>query len=251
MGLISKFFYYRPRLEAAVSQLDNNRLRLPLLSLDRLFPESGSTPIVLHELPQGPWSTPLIDVAVLLKIAVCAKPRTVMEIGSYRGYTALALARQLDPACRIVTVDADPRHGEAYRQGPYASRIERRICRTEPAGFADDAPGSIDLLFIDADHTYAGVKNDTELLLNLVSPDGFVVWHDYVNSGKFSRKNGVPEYLNELGRGIPIAHIAGSWLAIHSPAWASGAGAASFKAALTNDDQVPYSDPWVSVVTRG
>jgi hypothetical protein len=249
--LISQFLYFRPRLEAALSELDKRRLKLPLISLELLFNDFSRRPIFFHELPIGPWSTPLIDVATLLKIALCANVKTVMELGSYRGATALALARHLDPSTRIITVDSDPRHGDLYRDGPFASRIERRVAPAESVAFVDDAPGSIDLLFLDADHSYAAVKSDTELLLNLISDNGYIVWHDYANFGKFSGKNGVPEYLHELSRQIPLAWITGTWLAIHSPAWKSEPGAAAYRNAIVKDENIPFADPWASAALRG
>lgn len=249
--MISQFLYYRPRLEAALSEIDKHRLKLPLLSLERLFSDFTRKAVMFHELPVGPWSTPLVDVAMLLKIALCADVKSVMELGSFRGATTLALVRHLGPGTQIITVDSDRRHGDLYRDGPFASQIERRVGSVEPATFANDAPGSIDLLFLDADHRYPAVKHDTELLLDLVSNSGYFVWHDYANFGKFSGKNGVPEYLHELSRKLAVAWIAGTHLAIHSPAWTSGAGAAAYRNALVEDDSVPYADPWTSATLRG
>jgi Methyltransferase domain len=248
---VSKFLQNRPRLETIISQLDKRRLKLPMLSLERLFPDFSAKPVSFYELPLGAWSTPLVDVAMLVKIALCAGSKSVMELGSYRGYTALALARHLGSEARIVTVDSNPRHGEAYCNGPFVSRIERRVASINSTTFAGDARGSFDLLFLDADHSYAGVRHDTEILLGLLSDRGYFVWHDYVNSGRFSGINGVPEYLHELSLQIPLARIAGTWLAIHSPAWRSGAGADAYRNALVESDDVPYADTWVSELPRG
>lgn len=248
---ISRFLYYRPRLEAALSQLDKTRLRLPTLSLARLFADFDTKPISFYEVTVGPWSTPLFDVAILLKIAICTRPKSVLELGSYRGYTALALVRHLDPEARLVALDSDPRHGEAYRNSLFASQIERRVGWIDPATFANDAPGSFDLIFLDADHSFNSVKHDTEITRSLLSNRGYFLWHDYANWGKFSRKNGVPEYLHELSQELPVARIAGSWLAVYSPTWQTPAGAATFRKALVARDDVPYVDPWASDVARG
>ena len=188
---------------------------------------------------------------MLLKIALCADVKSVMEIGSFRGATALALVRNLKPNIRIITVDLDPRHGGLYRDGPFAARIERRDAHVERATFTNDAPGSVDLLFLDADHSYGAVKHDTEILLDLVSERGYFLWHDYANWGKFSGKNGVPEYLHELSNELPIARIVGTSLAVYSPAWRSGVGAETFQRALVQSDDVPGCDPWISEALRG
>jgi predicted O-methyltransferase YrrM len=39
--------------------------------------------------------------------------------------------------------------------------------------------GKLDLVFIDADHTYDAVINDSHKALQMLSPKGIVVWHDY------------------------------------------------------------------------
>jgi hypothetical protein len=44
---------------------------------------------------------------------------------------------------------------------------------------ADSA--TCDLLVIDGDHSYAGVKHDSESYLGMVRPGGYVVFDDYGN----------------------------------------------------------------------
>jgi hypothetical protein len=107
------------------------------------------------------------------------------------------------------------------------------------------------LLFVDADHSYSSVRNDTELVLPLLSPAGFIVWHDYANWGYFSGQNGVPEYLGELSANLPVAHVAGSTLAIHSPSWISGAGRERFRSATQVETEEIGADPWQGNLPRG
>ena len=170
-------------------------------------------------------------------------------IGSYRGL-ALALARHLDPEARLVTLDSDPamatRIGMAHS---FADRTPRRLDRSDH--ICERCAGSFDLFFLDADHSYNGVKHDTEIAINLLSDRGYFVWHDYANWGKFSGKNGVPEYLPRIELELPVARIAGSWLAIYSPAWRTNSGAEAFGNALVENDDVPYADPWASEIARG
>mgnify|MGYP001176705645 CR=1 FL=1 len=221
------------------------RLKLPALDVHRLFPDFDDRPITIQRLPRGAWSTPLADVAMLLKFVVCARPKRILEIGSFRGYTTLLMAEHA-PESRIVAVDLNPDHGEAYRGTKAGERIERRVGAVSPQIFASDPPGSYDLAFIDADHRFRGVKTDTELVLPLIARDGFVFWHDYANWGYFDRTNGVPEYLNGLGRRLGIARIPGTALAVHSPRWSSPSDAA-FLGLLSAD----AADGWQSTGFRG
>ena len=184
---------------------------------------------------------------MLAKIAKCLRPKRVLEIGSFRGFTTKLLAEHTGPDARIVAFDHDPRHGAAYRETPLAAKVERRVGVVEAAGFAGDARQSYDLIFIDADHTYGAVKHDTEVMLPLLAPDGIMVWHDYANWGRFSKSNGVPEALHELAETLPVVAIGGSWLAAYSPSWSSGTGAERLaKARQASREGLPGEDPWTT-----
>ena len=228
------------------------RLKLPVINLQVLFDDFDRHVVTLTELPTGPWSSPIADVVMLAKIALCLRPRRILEIGSFRGHTAKILAEHTPPDTRIVAFDRDERHGVAYRNTPLAARIERRVGEVGTAAFAADAPATYDLIFIDADHTYEGVKHDTAVLLPLLAAGGMMVWHDYANWGRFSRTNGVPEALQELSARLPVAAVGGSWLAVHSPAWSFGVGAERFmRARQPALESLPGADPWTTSDLRG
>lgn len=236
-------FKNRPNLDLAFCTLFlKDRLQLPNLALSRYFPDFMTRAVRLHEIPRGNWSTPMNDVVMLLKIVLNAQPARLMEVGSFRGYTALLMAQHMHEEATLVTVDRVPDHGEAYRNAPEAGRIERRVGETSPEMFAHDESKSYDLIFLDAGHIYEEVRYDTELLLPLLADDGYLVWHDYANWGYFTRHNGVPEYLNELAASLPIAHIAGTDMAIHSPKWAS-VGYERFQDALIDVSPI-QQDVW-------
>jgi predicted O-methyltransferase YrrM len=250
--VLAKLLYHRPRLEAALSELDKGRLKLPIVNPRLLFDDFDRQPVTLTELPSGPWASPIADVVTLAKIAMCLRPMRVLEVGSYRGYTTRLLAQHTPEGSVIVAFDRDPRHGEAYKDTPLAAKIERRVGVVSSAAFAIDGRGSYDLIFLDADHTYAAVKHDTEILLPLIAPGGMFVWHDYANWGRFTGKNGVPEALQELSKTIPVAAISGSWLGAHSPSWASGAGAERWaKSRQAAALGVSTQDPWTTNQPRG
>ena len=214
------FFRNRPKFESSLCQLLlPGRLSLPRINVQSIFPEADNAPVVLTRLFQGEWSTPVGDVVQLLKIEACVKPQRILELGSYEGGTAMLLAQNTGEDCRIVAVDQFDWHGSAYAGSPLAARIERRVGKSSSELFAQDADQSYDMIYIDADHTYAGVKQDTELCLRLVKQDGFILWHDYANWGRLSNANGVVEYLNELSRRLPLCVIQNSAVALHRPSW--------------------------------
>ncbi|HEV3351788.1 MAG TPA: class I SAM-dependent methyltransferase [Acidimicrobiales bacterium] len=194
-------------------------MRLPDLALNAWFPQADDVKVTVSVLPKGPYASPLVDVVYLSKLVSLLEPQAALELGSYRGHVALAIASHMPDDSRLVTVDIIPEHGEAYKGADVSRRIERRVGAIDDAMFAGEQ-GAYDLIFIDADHAYESVKHDTGVALPLLRPDGVMVWHDYANWGAFSKWNGVPEFLVELAEQLPVVHLAGTNMAVHRPAWA-------------------------------
>src|ERR1700704_3243636 len=118
MHWLRSFFGYWPIADRTLCHFLRRRLNLPMLSLADLFPDFDERIVSVGQVPHGSWSTPLADLVMLLKIAICTEPTRLMEIGSFRGYTALFLAQHISPDAKIVTMDRHPDHGEAYRMTP-------------------------------------------------------------------------------------------------------------------------------------
>jgi predicted O-methyltransferase YrrM len=83
--------------------------------------------------------------------------RTVLEIGTLGGYSAIWLARALLPGGRLVTLESEPAHAEVARanitQAGLSDVIDIRIGKaleTLPQ-IAAEGLGPFDLIFIDAD----------------------------------------------------------------------------------------------------
>ena len=58
---------------------------------------------------------------------------------------------------------------------------------------------SFDLIYIDADHTYEGVKADTEIARKKITADGILMFNDYIMFDHFSHvPYGVVQAVNEL-----------------------------------------------------
>jgi caffeoyl-CoA O-methyltransferase len=83
------------------------------------------------------------------------RPRRVLEIGTFSGYSSLAMAAALPPGGRITTCELSPVHAEAARKhiaaSPYADRIE--VIEGPAIDTVPSLPGPFDFVFIDADKT--------------------------------------------------------------------------------------------------
>ncbi|HXQ76060.1 MAG TPA: class I SAM-dependent methyltransferase [Acidimicrobiales bacterium] len=81
------------------------------------------------------------------------RPRRVLEIGTFSGYSSLAMAAALAPGGLITTCELSPVHAEAARRhiaaSPYADRIE--VIEGPAIDTVRSLPGPFDFVFIDAD----------------------------------------------------------------------------------------------------
>jgi caffeoyl-CoA O-methyltransferase len=113
-----------------------------------------------------------------------AQPRLVLELGTYSGYSALAMAAALPPGGRIVTCEIAPEHAHfAQRhidESPYADRIEIRLGPALETIASLDGP--LDLVFIDADKPSYG--DYYEAVLAKLAPRGLIVVDNTLWSGR-------------------------------------------------------------------
>src|SRR4051794_24209936 len=94
-----------------------------------------------------------LEGRLLKAVVAMLQPSTVLEIGTFTGYSALSMAEALPPGGRIVTCDISEEHVAIAREhigaSPYADLIEIRV---GPAiETVASLEGPFDLVFIDAD----------------------------------------------------------------------------------------------------
>jgi predicted O-methyltransferase YrrM len=102
------------------------------------------------------------------------EPRLVLEIGTFSGYSALAMAGGLPPEGRIVTCELSPERAE-FAQGyfdrsPWRDRIDLRVGPALDTVTALDGP--VDFVFIDADKD--GYPGYYEAVVPKLSPRGVI-----------------------------------------------------------------------------
>jgi predicted O-methyltransferase YrrM len=207
---------------------------IPIRPLDALFPGIDRADIIVPASQIHRGDSMLCPAPELLAIgAICAalQPSRVFEIGTYTGSTTLIMSRNTPPHARITTLDLAPgardshRHGlgtggfrpfpvgAAFQGTPGADRIEQVFADSTSFSY-DPYLGQMDLVFIDADHTYAFVQRDTEAALRMLKPGGVIIWDDYVHSPAHPECAGVTRCVNELAETRPCYLIEGTRLAI-------------------------------------
>jgi predicted O-methyltransferase YrrM len=115
--------------------------------------------------------------------------RRVIEVGTFTGYSALAMAMALPPGGRVLCCDISEEYTAIARRYWKEAGVENRIeLRLGPARetltgvLAAEGPASQDLAFIDADKT--GYDVYYELCLQLVRPGGIIAIDNVLWSGK-------------------------------------------------------------------
>jgi hypothetical protein len=170
--------------------------------------------ILSPEMPPG-------ELAVLCSLVRNLEPRTIVEIGTARGWTTRHLARNSPLAARIFTVDLPPGLADASR---YSDPQLVRAAVQRPCDFESepkitqilhdsatvewkkllDRP--VDFALVDGSHLYEHVRAGTEALAGVLAPSALILWHDY---STVEVRRGVRKYLLELHRsGLPIRRIA-------------------------------------------
>ena len=131
------------------------------------------------EMMVGPLEGRFLEMLVYLSAA-----QRVLEIGTFSGYSSLAMAAALPPGGRIVTCEVDPKAGDLARHhvasSPYADRIEIRMgpALETIAGLE----GPFDLVFVDAAKTQ--YREYYEAVLPLLSERGVVAVDNVLWSGR-------------------------------------------------------------------
>ncbi|HEV3001577.1 MAG TPA: O-methyltransferase [Solirubrobacteraceae bacterium] len=134
-------------------------------------------------------------VGRLLEFLVWAlRPRLVLEIGTYSGYSALSMGLALPPGGRIITLESDPERAAFARR-----HVERhgRISVREGDALETIATldGPFDMVFIDADK--ARYVDYYDAVLGKLAPRGLIVAD---NTLGHERMAGIAEFNDHVAR---------------------------------------------------
>jgi cephalosporin hydroxylase len=168
------------------------------------------------------------EILPFLSLAASREPNVVVEIGTAQSGTNFLLGQALSSAELIIALDLRvhnhrllnefsrkdlqrvPIEGSSYDPATL-QRVEQALNGRE-----------IDLLFIDGDHSYSGVKADYDAYHHLVKSGGLIAFHDIVDDHRtrfgsatsIGYAGGVPMFWRELKNGKLDQH---SWEFIADP----------------------------------
>lgn len=134
------------------------------------------------------------ELGILTSFGVGLNPKSILEIGTFRGTTSTVLSRAL-PEAKIVTVNLPI--GESPKFG--VTEFDPNFFPKEELTFPEDVANriyqvradsafleksmlpilSFDMAFVDGCHSRLYVRNDFEKVLPLMNVGGVIVFHDY------------------------------------------------------------------------
>jgi predicted O-methyltransferase YrrM len=168
---------------------------LPADLYEYLINCSNREPAALARLREGTAEVDAVEVRIspeqgqfMAFLVKLIGARRCIELGTYTGYSALAVALALPPSGKLICCEISdkwPQHAQKYwREAGVEARIELIIqpaAKTLDELLIRDGPDSLDFAFIDADKE--GYTMYYEKLLNLVRPGGLIVVDNTLVSG--------------------------------------------------------------------
>ena len=145
--------------------------------MDRLHAEA------VADLPYAAMLSGPVVGRLLETLVFALRPGLVVEVGTYAGYSALAMAAALPPGGRVVTLEIDDGHADFAQRhidaSPYADRVEILRGPALPALAALDGP--FDMVFIDADKL--SYPDYYEAALAKLAPTGLIAVDNTLRGG--------------------------------------------------------------------
>jgi GT2 family glycosyltransferase len=148
------------------------------------------------------------ELSMLQEFLKRIKIKKLLEVGTYRGGSAMLWAHLVEPwNGKVYCVDLKFDWGafwdfgysgdnylqyrrQIYNDTPYEKYItELQGDSHDPdfVKFVHEQVGEVDVLFIDGDHSKEGVKRDFEAFSPLVRKGGYIIFHDIVDSEHHKR----------------------------------------------------------------
>lgn len=171
--------------------------------------------IQLREMTVSDGNVATDELVVIVKLIKRYNPRTIFEIGTFNGRTALNMAANSSQDSKVYTLDL-PREKLNSTKLPVTSGDKKFInkenigskfigtdCEKKITQLLGDSASfdfspyynSIDFVVVDGSHSYEYVLSDSKIALKLLRDGkGIILWHDYGSPAW----PGVSQGLNEL-----------------------------------------------------
>jgi cephalosporin hydroxylase len=183
----------KKKREALVSEFNRYSSVSACMEFSRRYTEHGSIQIL--------W-----EIESAIKLIADARPRVMCEIGTFDGGTSLLFSKFLTTVEVMICIDlyvknkqllkllAPPTQQLRFFDGSsYSARTIKEVSKFLNGQL-------IDVLFIDGDHRYEGVKQDFLCYRSFVKDGGLILFHDIVPDKGISSDwtGGVPRFWKQI-----------------------------------------------------
>lgn len=112
------------------------------------------------------------------------KPKYVLEIGTYTGYSALCLAEGVQEGGRVITIDINPEHEDNIHQFIEEAGLKNKVqfIVGDAYNIIKTLPMKFDLIFIDADKP--SYPKYYEQALEVLNDGGYIIADNVLWNGK-------------------------------------------------------------------
>ncbi|MCH7403797.1 O-methyltransferase [Belliella kenyensis] len=118
------------------------------------------------------------------------KPKVILEIGTYTGYSGICMARGLDEHGKLITLDINdeiaPMVRDFFKKSGLEDKIDYRLGNA--VDIIPTIPEHFDMVFIDADK--ANYINYYNLVVDKMNPGGIILADNVLWSGKVLTEEG-------------------------------------------------------------
>ncbi len=153
---------------------------------------SQQEPTILKELSRETWQKVLnprmlsgaFQGRVLSMISKLIQPKTILEIGTYTGYSALCLAEGLSSKGKIITIDKNEEletlQNKYFEKSGFRNKIIQKVGNA--LEIIPEIDEKFDLIFIDADKS--NYVNYFHLMIDKMNSGGIILSDNVLWSGK-------------------------------------------------------------------
>jgi len=141
------------------------------------------------------------------KLAELAAGKRVLEIGSYCGLSTICMARTADHVTAVDYFDGRGTPAPGDTRDRFKSNLERYEVASKVTMAHPDAIyplAEYDLAFIDGDHDYESVAADVRRVLDVLTLNGLIAFHDYKHPSHAGVEQAVDDLLIDGGEILSV-----------------------------------------------
>jgi predicted O-methyltransferase YrrM len=133
-----------------------------------------------HQLPDSGMQTPAYIGRLLHMLVSLRRPKWVLELGCFTGYSSVCMATALSEGSRLVTIDHDKKTNDIARGFFARAGLENKIellefnAQVELQNYLNSRAEAFDFVFVDADKLH--YPEYLQILVPFLSSNGLLVF---------------------------------------------------------------------------